>query len=167
MLLNSGETHFEAEQRALNVAAMYDEDCSPFPYEGCGWLRCGFSDTNLENLIPHLDLWFMDICGIASRGKRLLRLNAEQLFAARGVASLGFFDQHPEYAWLQRHISQSNTPDLFDKLALCDHMRLELVTLFDFMLREALPDTSSGAAEQTVGRERRGRVSHDNWSGDA
>jgi hypothetical protein len=35
VLLNSGQSHFEAEERALNIAALYQADCSPFPYEGC------------------------------------------------------------------------------------------------------------------------------------
>ena len=137
MLLTSGETHFEAEQLAFNIFDLYRSDCSPFPYEGCRWLRREFADANLEDLIPHLDLWLGDVSGFASRGKSLLRLTPEQVSTARGIMSLGFFDKHPEYAWLGRHIGARNTPDLFDSLALVERMRAELVGLFDFMLRNA------------------------------
>ena len=147
MLLKSGESHFEAEERALQIAALYQEYCSPFPYEGCGWLRHEFADANLENLIPDLDLWLVDVSGFASRGKSLLRLTAEQVSAALGMMSLGFFDEHPEYAWLGRHINELDTPDLFDRLTLAERMRVELSGLFDFMLRSAF---STGDAEQFV-----------------
>jgi hypothetical protein len=118
-------------------------------------LRHEFADANLENLIPHLDLWLADVCGFASHGRHLLRLADEKLSAARGLMGLSFFDKHPEYAWLERHINESNTPDLFDCLILVERMRLELVGLFDFMLRNAFP---VGDAQQIVGRERRERV---------
>jgi hypothetical protein len=154
VLLKSGKSHFEAQDRALNVCAMNDDHCSPFPYVDCRWLRREFIDANLDDLIPHLDIWFADIAGIASRGKRLLRLTPEQLSAFRGVLALSFFDKHPEYAWIERHVSQSITPDLFDKFALYHQMRLELVALLDFMLREVLPTPSGGAADQIVGKER-------------
>ena len=154
VLLNSGESHFDAEQRALNIAALYQEDCSPFPYEGCRWLRREFDDANLEDLIPHLDLWLGDVCGFASHGKQLLRLTDEKLSAARGLMSLSFFGKHPEYGWLERHINEANTPDLFDCLTLAERMRIELVGLFDLMLGNAF---SKGAVEQIVGRERRER----------
>jgi len=152
VLLRSGESHFEAEQHALNIVALYQSDCSPFPYEGCRWLRREFADANLADLIPHLDLWLGDVCGFASRGKSLLRLTPEQVSGARGIMSLGFFEKHPEYAWLGRHIGARDTPDLFDSLALAERMRGELVGLFDFMLLNAL---SMGDAEQIVAPERR------------
>jgi hypothetical protein len=152
VLLRSGESHFEAEQLALNIIALYQSDCSPFPYEGCGCLRRQFADANLENLIPHLDLWLGDVSGFASRGKSLLRLTPEQVSAARGMMSLSFFDKHPEYAWLGRHIGGRDTADLFDCLTVAERMRIDLVGLFDFMLRNAF---SIGDAEQIVGREAR------------
>jgi hypothetical protein len=157
VLLTSGESHFEAEQRAFKILDLYRSDCSPFPYEGCRRLRREFADANLEDLIPHLDLWFSDVSGFASRGKSLLRLTPDQLSAARGMMSLVFYDKHPEYAWLDRHIGARNTPDLFDSLTLAEQMRVELVDLFDFMLRNAFVMDD---AEQIVEPERRKRLSH-------
>ncbi len=81
-----------------------------------------------------------------------MRLTPEQVSAARGMMSLSFFDKHPEYAWLGRHIGARNTPEMFDSLTLAERMRVELVGLFDFMLRNgfAMED-----AKQIVGRESR------------
>jgi len=133
------------------------------PTEGCRWLSREFGDANLEELIPHFDLWLSDVSGFASHGKHLLRLTPEQVSAARGLMSLSFFDKHPEYAWLRRHVNERNTPDLFGCLTLAEHIRVELVGLFDFMLRKAF---SMGDAERLVGPERRERVSHQAWCGE-
>jgi hypothetical protein len=136
MVLKSGETHLEAENLALKIAQTYDEeDRSPFPYEGCRWLRGEF-DGELDNLIPDLDMWLLDITGFSSRGKRLLNLPEEKVSHARGIMSLSFFDKYPEYAWLERHITESDTPDLYEKINLYEGMRRMLVTLFDLLLRE-------------------------------
>jgi hypothetical protein len=136
MLLKSGETHLEAESLAVEIAQTYNEqDRSPFPYEGCRWLRREF-DGELENLIPDLDMWLSDIAGFSGQGKRLLNLPEEKVSHARGIMSLSFFEKHPEYAWLERHITESDTPDLYEKINLYERMRRMLVALFDLMLRE-------------------------------
>lgn len=136
MLLKSGETHLEAENLAVQVAQNYDEeDRSPFPYEGCRWLRREFAGE-LENLISDLDMWLSAIAGFSSGGQRLLNLPEDKVLSARGIMSLSFFDKHPEYAWLERHITESDTPDLYEKINLYEGMRRTLVALFDLMLRE-------------------------------
>ena len=136
MLLRSGEAHLEAENLAIKLSeTYYGEACSPFPYNDCRWLRREF-DGELEDLIPDLDMWFLDIAGISSRGKRLLNLSEEQVLYARGIMSLNFFDKHPECAWIERHITELNTPDLFEQMNLYNRMRRMLVSLFDLMLRE-------------------------------
>jgi hypothetical protein len=136
MLLRSGEIHLDAEILAVEIAQIYnEEDCSPFPYEGCRWLRREF-DGELENLIPDLDMWLSDVAGFSSRGKRLLKLPEEQVSHARGIMSLSFSEKRPEYAWLERHITESNTPDLYEKINLYERMRTMLIALFDLMWRE-------------------------------
>ena len=154
MLLRSAESHFEAVARAIRLADTYEDDgCVPFPYVDCRWLRREF-DADLESLIPDLDMWRMDICGFASSGQRLLKLPIEEILSARGLMSLSFFEKHPEYAWLKMHITQSNTPDLFERIAWCDETRAELASLLDFMLREKFEEPGSSAIEQFVGPER-------------
>ncbi len=136
MLLKSGVTHLEVENLAVDVAQTYNEqDRSPFPYEGCRWLRGEF-DGEFENLIPDLDMWLSDIAGFSSQGLRLLNLSEEKVSHARGIMSLSFFEKHPEYAWLERHIIFSDAPDLYEKINLYERMRAMLVALFDLMLRE-------------------------------
>src|SRR5688572_25517783 len=123
MLLRSGESHLEAERIAEKIKQMSDEECrGPFPYDDCRWLRNEFHDIS-DDLIPDLDMWFFDIYGYASHGKRLIKLSEEEVLRARGLLCLSFFDKHPEHAWLKMHITQSATPDLYEDMDLADRLR--------------------------------------------
>lgn len=136
MILRSGEAHLKAEEWALEAERIYiEEDRSPFPYDGSRWLLQDFEDE-FEDFIPNLDMWCSYIAGYCSWGKRLVRWNEEKVLQARGVMSLSFFDMHPEYARLERLITESDTPDLYEQLRLYERMRKNLVILFDFMLNE-------------------------------
>jgi hypothetical protein len=96
----------------------------------------------LDHLISDLDLWVIDVIGFASQGRTLLEFSREQALRARGLASLSFYEQHPEYAWFERHVSESNTPDLYARLDVSHRLRLMLLSLFDLMLREQFIELS-------------------------
>jgi hypothetical protein len=135
MLLKSGEAHLEAEAIAMRIAELKEQDVDPFPYEGCRWLKREFYE-NLDLLIPHLDLWFITVSGYSCRGKRLLSLSEEEVVKASGLLSHSFFEEYPRYAWLERHITEANTPDLYEALHLSERLRKMLLELFRFMLCE-------------------------------
>ncbi len=136
MLLSSGEAHLKAEDIAAEIERIYVEEArSPFPYDGCRWLLSDFGDE-FEDFIPDLNMWSSDIAGCCSWGKRIVRWSEERVLQARGAMSLSFFDQHPEYAMLERLIAEVDTPDLYEYLRLYEQMRKKLVDLFDFMLKE-------------------------------
>jgi len=135
MLLRSGETHLEAEAMALKIAEVAALDVDPFPYEGCRWLKCEFDD-DLTELIPDLDLWFMGIAGYSSFAKRILSWPEEKVIQASGELSNSFFEEYPQYAWLERHITEANTPDLYEALHLSERLRKMLTEILSFMLRE-------------------------------
>src|SRR5260370_3994239 len=140
MLMRSGESHLAAVFNDAKIAEIYTEgSCGPFPYEDCRWLRREFQG-NLDGLIPDLDMWFFDIFGYASRGKRLMKLSDEEALRARAIMSLSFYEKHPEYAWLERHIVASDTPDLFEEMNLAERSRTMLLNLFDLMLSEKFMD---------------------------
>ena len=100
--MKSGEAHLEAAAISAELSRIYDEEvCGPFPSEGCRWLMCEFGAS--DDLTSDLDLWFSDVAGLSSRGKKLLHWSVDDVSSARGVASLGFFDKHPQYAIFERH----------------------------------------------------------------
>ena len=143
MIMRNGESHLEAQDLADRLKVLWDEEFrGPFPYDDCRWLKHEF-DAELDSLIPDLDLWVIDVVGFASRGRRLLDFSQEQALQAHGLASLAFFEQHPEYAWLERHVSESNTPDLHAYLDVSNRLRLMLLSLLDLMLREQFIESSS------------------------
>jgi hypothetical protein len=109
MILRSGESQLEAHGLAEKLKELWDEEFQgPFPYDDCRWLKREF-DAELDHLISDLDLWVIDVIGFASQGRTLLEFSREQALRARGLASLSFYEQHPEYAWFERHVSESNT----------------------------------------------------------
>lgn len=144
MSLKNSQSHFKAEAMANEAARLYvEEGSSPFPYDDCFWLRQEFESKADDLLIPYLDLWFLDIAGFCSWGKRILNWSESKVVQARSKVSLGFFEQHPQYAILERFITKDNTPDLFGQLLLFETMRHQLIRLFDFMLTEKLYEQSS------------------------
>jgi hypothetical protein len=135
MLLKSGEAHLEAEAMALRIAELAELDIAPFPYEDCRWLKREF-DEKLTDFIPDLDLWFMKVAGYSRGGKRILSWPEEKVVQASGELSHSFFAEYPQYAWLERHITEANTRDLYEALHLSERLRKMLKELLSFMLRE-------------------------------
>lgn len=139
MLLRSGETHLEAEAEAeamaLRIAEVAALAIDPFPYEGSRWLKREF-DEDLTDLNTYLDLWFMKVAGYSSSGKRILSWPEEKIIQARGELSHSFFEEYPQYAWLERHITEAHTPDLYEALHLSERLRKMLIEILSFMLRE-------------------------------
>lgn len=143
MLLKSGEAHLNAESMVMNITELYEEDISPFPSEGCRWLKREF-EANLDDLIPDLDMWFLNLAGYSSVVKRIPSWPEEKGQEVKGALAFNFFEEYPQYAWLERHITQANTPDLYEHLQLYEQLRKMLYELLDFMLREKYQEPSKG-----------------------
>ena len=141
MLLKSGEAHLKAEAIAMEITEIYEQRISPFPSEDLRWLKSEF-DANLDDLGVNLNLWFMNLAGYASWGKRILSWSGEKVLQVRGDLSYDFFEEYPQYAWLKIHITMVNTPDLYEQFQLSEQQRLKLHALLDFMVREKFQDTS-------------------------
>jgi hypothetical protein len=132
----SDDVRAKAQGMAAAILSLYQEEgLSPFPYEDCRVLLDGLGDE-YEGFIPDLDMWCSSIAGYSSWGKRIVRWSEQQLIEARGLMSTGFFDEHPEYATLERHIRPESAPDLHDELRLYEGLRIKLLELFDYLLRE-------------------------------
>ena len=138
MILKSCESQLVAQDLVDSLKQLWDEEFpSPFPYDDCRWLNREFSE-GLDHLISDLDLWITDHIGFATRGRGLLKFTHDQVLLARGLVSLTFYELHPEYAWIERHVNESNTPELRMFLDVADRLRSMLQSLFDLMLKEEL-----------------------------
>lgn len=132
----SDDVKAKTQEMAIAILRQYEEEgLSPFPYDDCRVLLDGLGD-DYEGFIPDLDVWCSSIAGYSSWGKRIVRWPEQKLRKARGLMSVGFFEEHPEYATLGRHITSETTPDLFDELRLYEGLRLRLLDLFDYLLWE-------------------------------
>jgi hypothetical protein len=100
----------------------------PFPYDGCRKIRKTHSDQ-LELLIPHLDLYLMEIAGNVSYGKKILGWSKEQVTEAKAKMNQSFFDKRPEYRFIESSISNPDTPDLYFCLQIYDQMRMLIVEI--------------------------------------
>ena len=139
MLLKSGEAHLKAESMAMEIAELQELDRGPFPYEDCFWLQSEFAE-NLDDIVPDLDMWFMEIAGPSSWGKKTLSWSEEKILKVRNDLRYSFFETYPMYAWLKMHITKENTPDLYERFQSSEQLRKMLCELMDFMMLEKYPN---------------------------
>lgn len=142
MLLKSGEAHLKAESMAREITELFESDISAFPSEDCRWLKSEF-EANLDDLYTDLTMWFMTVAGYSSWGKQLLSWSEDKVRQVRDVIRFSFFDEYPQYKWLEIHITKANTPDLYEEFQLYEQLRNKLRTLLDFMLSEKYQDSTS------------------------
>ena len=142
MLLKSGEAHLKAESLAREITELFESDISPFPSEDCRWLKCEF-EANLDDLYTDLTMWFMTVAGYSSWGKQLLSWSEDKVRQVRDGIRYSFFDESPKYKWLEVHITEANTPGLYEEFKLYEQLRNKLCTLLDFMLSEKYQDSTS------------------------
>jgi hypothetical protein len=107
---------------------LFDEAHSPFPYEGCRFLlKSGNSDY--QHFVFDLDLYFSELAGYSSLGKKILKWSDEKVADVKNKLSKTFFEKHPEYKPLEEIISKNSTPDLYDQLELYENIRQTLMKL--------------------------------------
>jgi hypothetical protein len=99
---------------------VFDTELSPgpFPYEDVRKLG------RHEGLVPALDLYFSDIAGIASYGKRFLRISEERKGEFRTILGRSFFERHPGYLSLRPQINAQYVPTLYSLLEATERARV-------------------------------------------
>ena len=106
----------EIQEKLEILQSLYEADLlNPFPYDDCRKL---LADKNgkFEDLIPCLDLYFSDIAGYCSWGKRSLSWTGEKNEEVKQQLQKSFFQKFPQYISLKPNINESNTPKLFNQL---------------------------------------------------
>lgn len=119
------------EELADRLARFHQETRStPFPYEGCRRLLRETPGAH-EDLIPDLDLYFSNIAGYCSWGRRILKWPKEKREEAKNGLSLSFVEKYPKYTPLMVRITETSTPDLFREMMLHENIRKELLGIID------------------------------------
>ncbi|MGH9846072.1 MAG: YxiJ family protein [Blastocatellia bacterium] len=130
------------EEIAAGFRQTLEEDLSkPFPYDDCRRVlaRAGdIADGDIaDGLIPDLDLYFSDIAGYCSHGKKLLNMPKDDLVAARATLERSFFEKHPEYRALAVWINEIETPMLFAEINRHEEVRCKLLELISNLLSDS------------------------------
>jgi hypothetical protein len=133
----SSMSALKAKELADEVQRLYEEEWrSPFPREDCNYLIDENSDDRFKDLCFDLDTYFAQLAGFACSTKRFLKLSADKLEELRGRIRTSFFEEYPQYALLERQIIELETPDLYERLQLCEKIRSQLLQLFSVLLDE-------------------------------
>lgn len=130
------------EEIAAGFRRTLEEELSkPFPYDDCRRVlaKAGeIADGEIaDGLIPDLDLYFSDIAGYCSYGKKLLGLPQNELAAARATLETSFFEKHPEYRALAPWINEIETPRLSADLSRHEEVRCRLLELISCLLSDS------------------------------
>lgn len=135
--------HLTIEEQADEILLLFRESCRPFPYAGC---RALIRDTGKahEDFIPDLDLYFSEIAGYCSWGRKILMWPKEKLSEVQSILSRSFFEKHPQYQTLQSAVNKTETPDLYESLKLYEKMRGDLADLISRLLFEQYCAETSG-----------------------
>ncbi|MDQ3254788.1 MAG: YxiJ-like family protein [Acidobacteriota bacterium] len=128
--------HVDSSELVSELSSLYQTDSrNPFPYAGCRkLLRAG--GGNYEDLIPDLNTYFYNIASHSGGVKKILKWPKERLLEARKKLEKSFFEVYPEYKPLEIMITKSDTPDLYEALALHERARMKLLDLLSQLLKE-------------------------------
>jgi len=111
------------EQLVDDIVQIYAEkDYHPFPREDCKKIMGEHYEKNV-NLIPHLDLYFSDIAGYCSWGRKILKWSNNQVREAENRLKKTFFEKYPQYKMVKHLITEANTPDLYRVMRIYETMR--------------------------------------------
>ena len=133
-------------EAVVELRRVFKEDLStPFPYGDCRRVYAGAGKI-ADGLIPDLDLYFGDVAGYCSLGKKLLRLSANDLLKARATLIRSFFEKHSQYLPLTAFINETDTPTLYADLKLHDELRARLLIIISSLLAETAEAEAAGYA---------------------
>ena len=120
----------EIEEKLKILQELYKTDfLRPFPIKDCRTL-ISENDENLSDFIPGLDVYFSDVAGYCSWGKRIETWSFEKVIETKEILRKGFFKRFPQFSKLESKITENKTPNLHSQMLITDLIRL---TLFDVL----------------------------------
>lgn len=99
-----------------------------FPHQECRLLRKK-QDFDIEAFTNDLRVYWTSIAGFASSATRLAYRAQLQLYWGKQALAHSFFERHPEYAALEKNITEKKTPKLREQINLYEEQRKSLLLL--------------------------------------
>lgn len=123
------------EEKLNILRKLYQSDLLyPFPYNDCAKI----SAKDDDDLIPSLDLYFSDIAGFCSWGKRILLWSNEQSGIAEDTLRKSFSQRFPAFTEVFKLINDKETPQLYNQILVYDLMRLTLIDILSEIENEKI-----------------------------
>jgi hypothetical protein len=116
------------EDFLAELKMLRESDHGPFPYEGCRWLRSAIADRH-DGLVPDLDMYFSEIAGYRSWGKKILTWSDEKIATVESRTARSFFGRFPAYAGLKPLLQVAEASDVRLALQNADRTREVLLQL--------------------------------------
>ena len=117
----------EIEEKLKILQKLYKTDfLRPFPIKDCRVILSE-SDAKFSDFVPSLDVYFSDVAGYCSWGKRIENWSFEKIIEAKHILRKSFFQRFSKFSVLESKISENKTPNLHSQLLITDLMRLTLV----------------------------------------
>ncbi|MGI8885080.1 MAG: hypothetical protein ACR2IA_12635 [Pyrinomonadaceae bacterium] len=111
----------------------------PFPHSDC---RKILSEKD-RDFIPCLDIYFSDIAGYCSWGKKILLWSYKEIAEAKNKLQNSFFQRFPAYSEVSLKINSKNTPQLYNQILIYDLMRLTLIDILSEIEEERIAQSES------------------------
>jgi hypothetical protein len=136
------------EEKLKILQKLYRSDLlNPFPYSDCRKILL----EKDEDFIPCLDIYFSDIAGYCSRGKRILSWSNEETTEAKNRLQKSFFQKFPAFLEVSLKINGKETPQLYNQILIYDLMRLTLVDILSEIEEERVAQSKSSTEFSLVG----------------
>lgn len=120
----------EIEEKLKILQEFYKIDfLRPFPLEDCRSILSD-GDKKFTDFIPSLDIYFSDIAGYCSWGRRIEKWSDEQIKEAKNRLGMSFFQRFGKFSALKGEINEHRTPRLYSQLLIFDLIRLTLLDIF-------------------------------------
>jgi len=119
----------ELEEKLKILQELYKSDfLHPFPHQDCRKILAE-NGGEFEDFIPSLDLYFSDVAGYCSWGKKISSWSVEKVNNVKAELQKTFFQRFPKFSDLQSKITENETPNLHSQLLIFDLMRLTLLDI--------------------------------------
>lgn len=136
------------EEKLKILQKLYRSDLlNPFPYGDCRKILL----EKDEDFIPCLDVYFSDIAGYCSWGKRILSWSNEKTIETKNGLQKSFFQKFPAFSEVALKISDKETPQLYNQILIYDLMRLTLVDILSEIEEERVAQSKSSTEFSLVG----------------
>ncbi len=144
----------KAEVLGRKIESVYSEALRcPFPYEDCGKLE-RIAPKSWEGFIPDLDLYFSYVAGYSSGAAHLHKEKPRDLTRIRRSLTTSFFEDQPKYRVFEKHITRSNTPELYRKLQVTEAVRRKLLDLLDLIRARPHPEKHARKRTRSTGHRK-------------